>query len=211
MPAELKGAAADIWKAYQNSPDARAFVETLDKEHGIVLASVSKDEADRSFRQASFAREIGNFAPSYREGEIVAVTESAQVYKLNKRTTGDDRENVETFLAKLDRKQLPSIEGAKELVHERADAAIKLFSLVNPVRKHEIDPRPTGRIGRAGAGEIPKSGIRVRAGIGNASERLVGGLAEGIAGAFDSLFGAPMTPEKKREARQAAREREHEA
>lgn len=211
MPGELKGAAALIWHAYRNSPDARAFAETLDKDHGIVLAAVTKEEADRSYRESSFAREIGNFAPSYREGEIVAVTESTRVYKLNKRTTGDERENVEKFLAKLDPKQLPSLEGAKELMHERADAAIKLFSLLNPVRKPEIDPRPTGRLGRAGAREIPRSGIRVRAGIGNAGERLIGGFADGIAGAFDSLFGAPMTPAKKRAAEKAARERDHEA
>jgi hypothetical protein len=96
-------------------------------------------------------------------------------------------------------------------MHERADAAIKLFSLLNPVRKPDIDARPKEQLGRAGAGENGRRPIRVRAGISNAGERLVGGMAEGIAGAFDSLFGAPMTPEKKREAKQAAREREHEA
>jgi hypothetical protein len=211
MPAELQGAAAQIWKAYQNSPDARTFAETLDREHGITLAAATKEEADRSYREASFAREIGNFAPTYRAGEIVAVTESSHVTKLNKRTTGEDRENIEKFLEKLDRKQLPSIAGAKGLMHERADAAIKLFSLLNPVRKPEIDVRPAGRLGRAGAGENGKRPIRVRAGISNAGERLVGGMAEGIAGAFDSLFGAPLTPEKKREIRVAARDREADA
>jgi len=117
-----------------------------------MLAAATKDEADRSYREASFAREIGNFAPTYRAGEIVAVTESSHVTKLNKRTTGEDRENIEKFLEKLDRKQLPSIAGAKELMHERADAAIKLFSLLNPVRKPELDVRPAGRLGRAGPG-----------------------------------------------------------
>jgi hypothetical protein len=201
MPAELQGAAAEIWKAYQGSSDAKAFAETLDKDHGITLAGVTKEEADRSTREASFAREIGNFAPTYRESEIVAVTESARVYKLNKRTTGDDRENVEKFLAKLDRKQLPSLEGAKALMLERRDAAIKLLSILNPVRKTETDTRPTDRL----------RPIRISGGVTNVGERLVGGLADGIAGAFDSLFGAPMTPEKKREAKQAARERELEA
>jgi hypothetical protein len=34
--------------------------------------------------KASFAREVGNFAAEYREGEIVAVTEKGQVYGLNR-------------------------------------------------------------------------------------------------------------------------------
>ena len=41
-------------------------------------SAVTKEEAERSHRQAAFAREIGNFSPRYREGEIVAITETAR-------------------------------------------------------------------------------------------------------------------------------------
>jgi hypothetical protein len=59
---------------------------------------VTKEEADRSRRQADFAKEIDHYAPAYREGEIVAVSASAHVYRLNERTTGEDRGKVQKFL-----------------------------------------------------------------------------------------------------------------
>jgi hypothetical protein len=54
--------------------DREAFAAALD-ELGVTFASASKEEADKSHRQARFAREIGNYAPRYKESEIVIVTE----------------------------------------------------------------------------------------------------------------------------------------
>ncbi len=215
MPAKLRGAAAQVWNAYQNSHNAHEFTETLEKEHGITLAATTKEEADRSHREVSFARELGNFAPRYREGEIVAVNENASVYKLDKRTTGEAPDAVEKFLAKLDRSQLHGIEATKQLMHDRAaqrEAAVQLFALLNPVKKPERDPRPTGRLGRGAGREKVSGGVsKVSTLLGKTGERLGGGMVEGLATAFDSLFGAPLTPEKKREIRVAARDREAEA
>ena len=81
-PENMRGAAARIWIAYNRGHDAKTFAVSLD-ELGIMLAAVTKEEADRSHRESVFAKEIGRFAPAYREGEIVAVSEAAQVYRLN--------------------------------------------------------------------------------------------------------------------------------
>ena len=89
----LKGVEARIWKVWRQSHtskaldadliwpnprqgyriDAKAFAAALD-EKGIAFAVVTKQEAERSHREAEFAKAVGNYAPSFKEAEIVAVT-----------------------------------------------------------------------------------------------------------------------------------------
>jgi hypothetical protein len=118
LPANLKGPAADIWTALQRSDNARAFAAALD-ERDIALAAVTKDEAQRSRINASFAREVQRFSPEYRESEIVAVTLDGRVYPLNRRTTGKERQEIEAFLAPLDRNEMHGIAATKESQEKR--------------------------------------------------------------------------------------------
>lgn len=111
---------ASIRSAFQRSASAQAFADTL-QEHRISLAVVTRDEAYKSRREAAFAREIGRYAPAYRDGEIVAVTSSAQVYRLSRRTTGEGWRKVEKFLKPLDRSRLRSIEKTRRLALEGPD------------------------------------------------------------------------------------------
>ena len=53
------------------------------------------------------AKIAGHWKPTFREGEIVAVTERGQVWKLTERTTGD--KDIQKFLKGLDA-PLPSIQ-----------------------------------------------------------------------------------------------------
>jgi hypothetical protein len=119
-PENLKGAAADIWTAWHRSATADTFAAALD-EHGIALAAVTKDEADQSHRRAEFAKAVGNYAPRYEEGEIVAISPAGLVYKINERTTGEKPAAIERFLSRLDREQLQGIEATRQTVEERAD------------------------------------------------------------------------------------------
>jgi len=116
-PENLRGVAADIWGAYNRSHDAHSFAASLD-QRGILLAMVTKEEAARS-HQNGVGKERGRFVTHYRAGEIVAVAEHDQVYRLNKRTTGDERSEIDRFLTKLDRTQLQGIEATKEAVYNR--------------------------------------------------------------------------------------------
>jgi hypothetical protein len=210
-PENLKGTGAHIWRAYNRSQNPHDFAATLG-EHGITLAAVTKDEADRSHRIAAFARAVGNVAPVYREHEIVGITEGARVYKLDERTTGDDRRGVERSLKDLDRSSLLGIDATKQAMHERAQARAahaQLMRIVNPMKGREdgaIDGRPTGPEART---------IRGRAGSG--SSRLIGQTARVAAGALDavanavgSLIAPQLTPEQRREAEIDAKEKRQE-
>jgi len=195
-PDHLKGAAADIWLAYNQSHDGRDFAERLAME-GIVLAAATKEEADRSYREASFARAVGNFAPVYREGEIVAITQTEHVYKMSERTTGDDRAAVEKFLARLDRTDLLGIEATKQVVRERAELheierqAFRDLSAVG-VLDRDNDPR----LGRQNVGQETSAQPIIGA-AGKAIETLAN-LAESAIDMIGDMFGAatPMSPER---------------
>jgi relaxase-like protein len=115
-----KGAALHIWNARERSDSPQAFAVALD-QHGIALAAATQEEADLSHIAAAYPKAIGNFASEYRPGEIVAVTEQGQVYQLNRRTTGKNRNEVETFLASLDRSQLQGIEATKQSQQQRVN------------------------------------------------------------------------------------------
>jgi hypothetical protein len=95
-PEDLKGVAAKIWElwtkvdrdkqtksfdALQASAtpfsvrtDPKAFAAALD-DKGIMFARATKEEAERSHREASFANAVGNRALRFKEGEIVVITE----------------------------------------------------------------------------------------------------------------------------------------
>jgi len=117
-PDNLKGPALHIWNARHCSDSARAFAAALDEQQ-IALATPTKDEAQRSHMNASFAREVERFAPEYRDGEILAVTLERQVYKLTPRNTGKTRAEMDAFLAPLDRSELQGIAATQEKQEQR--------------------------------------------------------------------------------------------
>jgi hypothetical protein len=208
-PDGLRGTAAQIWMAYNSSHNANAFASALD-EHGILLARVTKEESAQSYREATFAKEIGRFSAVYREGEIVAVSESAHVYKLNQRMTGDDRAGIERFMKKFDR-PVQGIEATKQVMHERAEAReayAKLASIVHPVKPRAIDPRPTDRPGQVQTTPEPTIGARVVLGK---TGRAAGKVMESLSGAVESLFAPRLTPEQKRDGEITTQRRQAEA
>jgi len=119
-PENMGRTGAAIWLAYTQSQAPQDFAAALEQE-GMALAVVTTDEAERSHREAEFAKEIGNRAPRYGAGEIVVVSQAAHVYRLDEKRTGDDRAQVERFLAPLDRSPLQGIEATKEIMQERAE------------------------------------------------------------------------------------------
>ncbi len=108
-PANVKGAAAHFREALQHSDSPEAFMLDL-AERKIMLACASRLEAHQSRARGSYARQFGNFAPEYAEGEIVAVTYQGHVYKLSERNTGKSREDMAAFLEPLDRRTMQGIE-----------------------------------------------------------------------------------------------------
>ncbi len=109
-------------------PNAKAFADELER-HGIAFASATAEEAYRSHREAEFAKAIGNYAPRFKEGEILAVTEPGLAYhrdgqwKDPPRVHKLDQARAEKYLAglSLDKKQLQGIEATKSMLDARAE------------------------------------------------------------------------------------------
>jgi hypothetical protein len=203
-PDNLGRTAARIWRAYNGSHDAREFAAVLN-DQGISLAAVTREEAAKSHRESAFAREIGRFAPTYREGEILAVTERAHVYRLTERNTGDDRAGVERFLKKLDRTQLPGIEATKQVMHDRAaqrEATSELLSILSPVKPREKSSLPSPGHAPSIAQERDAPAV-----LGKTAERTLGGVLDVVGNVFESLLAPPLTPEQKREGELSQAER----
>lgn len=78
----LKGPAEHVWTTWLQSDNAQAFAAALD-DRGIAFAAVTREEANRSHREAEFAKAIGNHSQRFKEGEIVIVTEPHPEYRRN--------------------------------------------------------------------------------------------------------------------------------
>jgi hypothetical protein len=212
VPEKLKGTPAHIWTAWHQSDTAKAFAAAIN-EQGIDLAVVTKQEAARSHMDAEFAKAVGNSATRYREDEIVALSASGDVYRLNERTTGEGRLQVEKFLARLDRTNLQGIDATRQMMHdcaEQREAATQVFSLLNPVRSRAIDTQPTGRPGRATLRNENYLNLSP-AGPGNAAFRTVEKIYDVAATALESLLSPILSPEQIHDGEKAAHRREAEA
>lgn len=226
-PKNLKGTSEQIWDSYRGSQNADDFTAALAAE-GMTLAAVSKEEAARSARVAALAREVGRFAPTYREGELVAIAEPSPTYKdgqlaepaiyqLNRRTTGDKREEIERYLKPIDRGQLGDIETTKALVKEQAELKIKE---VQTIRDNLRDTRNAERFNSAvkprglDRGESPfrnavSIAIQANRAVAAAAKPLgnLGRAAEGLFSIFDPI----LAPEQKLEQQIKAAEQGAEA
>ena len=118
----LSKTAGDMRMAWSLSRDADQLTEAL-AMRGIGTARVTAEEAYESQRNHAFAKEIGNRAPVYREGEIVAVNGFGSVYRFNEHTTGQLRDEIEKRLAGIDPAELMSIADTKEAMREADRAA----------------------------------------------------------------------------------------
>jgi hypothetical protein len=214
-PKELKGMSARILTDVQtlwNDPEqieakGKTLSAVLDHD-GIALAKVTKEDADKSHREAEFAKAVGNYAPRFKEGEIVAVTGPTLEYRRNGETTGPaprvhklDQKAAEIFIAELDRpRQVTGIEATKRALNERsaqraADREAK--RLENATRMKDRSPifsrkRPV------------KVGKKVAA-------RTIGTALDAVSNALESLFAPTLTPEQIRQGEITTRRREAEA
>jgi hypothetical protein len=213
----LKGPAAQVWTAWQQSDSAQAFAAALD-DKGIAFAAVTGEEAYRSHREADFARAAGNHSLRFKEGEIVMVTEPPLEYRR------DDQTFIPSRIHKLDQSlaykfrrgltngnPLPGIDATLKVSDERAQQRAAYREAVRLDRATDIRDFSKSIPGNA------KDAIRVSAKITtNALGGIGAGLGKGaefVGEAISSLFAPKLSPEqiRKGEITQQRREADAEA
>lgn len=122
---KIAGEIRDAWMRSRDAAPARD-IEKLNEalaERGMTMARVTAEEAYQSERTAAFAREIGNRAPVFKDGEIVVVNSFGSVYRLDERTTGNRRDEIDNRLAGVDPDVLLSVADTKDAMRDAARAA----------------------------------------------------------------------------------------
>jgi hypothetical protein len=199
---------ACIWEAYNRHRQAPgAFVEALEDE-GILLCRVTKSEADRSYRNATFSRAVNHYSPRYREGEIVAMASDGRIYRIDDRNTDGDPKDIERFLKRLDRRPLPGIEEGTKITHQQAEAqqaTAELMKRLFPIEQREYE--------RSLGVEIRILTHRIRYAVskgvelGEETVRTGGKVLRFGFGVLEALFATRLTPEQRRDAEIAEFER----
>ncbi|MBF0554853.1 MAG: relaxase/mobilization nuclease domain-containing protein [Nitrospirae bacterium] len=116
---ELGKTQADIRLAYALTKGGQAFANALE-DKGLILARVTDIEVQDSITLSCFySRDMTkDFAPPIlKEGELVVVNAHGAVYRLNARTTGDDKSEMIERLSGINRADLLTLREAKETVY----------------------------------------------------------------------------------------------
>lgn len=212
LPIDLSRIEKRIWTDFHDSASAHELVRTL-ADHRIALAVVTKDEADRSHREATFARAIGNYAPLYREGEIVAVTEwgatysrdgqnvkARRVFRLDARTTGEDQPQIERKLRPV-RGQLQGLDATKEMLNARREERAELRL------QQAQDIRRGAWSGRNKLGQMLLATANTGGRAAKSSGRVVSKTLDSVSDLIGSVLAPTLTPEQKRAGAETQAER----
>ncbi len=194
------------------APNAQAFADELER-HGLAFASVTPEEAYRSHREAEFTKAIGNYAPRFKEGEIVAVTEPGLQYhrdgqwKEPPRVHKLDPANAEKYLAflSLDRKQLQGIDATKSMLDARAEQRAAEWEAIRLERATTINDHALERAARE-----PKT-PRIMAAASSLAFGAVGKSFDIVSNIFEGIFAPQLTPEQIRHGEIATDKRNAEA
>jgi hypothetical protein len=226
-PDRLKGPAARLWQAWERydtekivdasmsgkpvsfrPPDQKDFAASLD-ELGYSFAVVTKDEAYRSDREFEFTRAVGRYAPCFKEGEIVLVTEQRHEYRRTGQIVVPDRVyKLDQSLAEKFVKHL-SIRGELQGI----DATLKSSDLRAEKRAADRDAE---RMARATdikdfSREISNDRVKGKVEIGKSAIRSISKTLTVLTDAIDSLLAPKLTPQQMHDGEIAKGRREAQA
>jgi hypothetical protein len=122
ITSDLSKTAGEIRLAYGLSDSGQGFANALE-DRGLILASVTAEDAQRSELSQKAAKAINSehMPPLLKEGELVVVNGYGSVYRLNQRTTGDNKADLERYLSTVDRSQLLNVADAQAVMREAQD------------------------------------------------------------------------------------------
>ncbi len=202
-----KGVPGRVWDAWVQSDSSKAFATALD-EKGIMFARVTKEEAERLYREAAFAKEIGRNAQRFNEGELVIVNEPRLEYHRDGEWVGPNRfqkidpELASKFLKHLGKRvTVQGIDATLEASDTRADR--RAFDREVDRFAHATDIRDFSR-------KFANDNVKRTLKFGKAAGRTIGKTLEVVSDAFSSLFDPKLTPKQIHEAEKSSRRREAE-
>jgi hypothetical protein len=205
---KLRGMSWKLDKLLERSDNGQAFAAAL-QDKGIALARVTKEEADRSHREAEFAKAIGNRAPRYQEGEIVAVTQPRLEYRhrgeivVPSRVHKFDQQAAEKFVAALGKEaQIKGLDATTAMLDDFARQRKDHGNSIRLENATKIRDR---------ARNVTKHGVIKGIKFGGNALRSFGKAFDVASDAFSSLFSPTPTPQQQHETDRAARKREAEA
>ena len=115
---------AAIFEAFQKA-DSSDWFDALLEEKGLFAAKVSPEDVRRfdEARDQAKAADAQRLPPKLKEGELVAVDQRGNVHKLNQRTTGGTRAEIDAKTLDLKTAPLPTVARAQEAQQEKRNAA----------------------------------------------------------------------------------------
>jgi len=195
-----------------------AFAAELDAK-GITFARATKEEADRSQREADFARAVGNYSPRLKEGEIVIVSEPGNEYRREGEITKPrsrihklDQSLAEKFVKGLGNgDKLQGIDATTKASDQRAQQRAADWEAIRLERATSTKRRARPLPARAIASGIVKGPLTVAGKAPAVFKPVAMGL--NVVGKALEIFGGVfeppiLTPEQKRDGEIAARERQ---
>jgi hypothetical protein len=108
--------AGEIRLAWSLTRSAEAFAQALE-ERGLILVHVSAEEAKASQRAHAFAKAVERQNRALKEGFAV-VDQRGNVTRIDQRVTGDQREEIDKRLGRIDPASLLSVAAAREAMRE---------------------------------------------------------------------------------------------
>ncbi len=203
------GLSARIDEVFKESEGNRKAFRAGLNERGIDFAIVSKEEAERSQKESTAARQLGRSVPAYRTGEIVAVTEPrpwrhregewaepSRVHRL-------DQGSAKLWLKKLgvESRELQSVAVTRGLLEERGRERAEKWRTI----RMKNATRPRGKtILRDASLKAPIRAMGMAANIVGKPLELVGSL-------FEDIFAPKLTPKQRLEGEVARMDRETQA
>jgi hypothetical protein len=110
------------WTESRNASDPAAAFRQAIEDRGPILVYVAADQAKASERAKSFAKAVNRQNRPLREGFAV-VDQRGTVTRIDERTTGDTRAEIEARLASIDRTKLLTVAEARDVMKEANKAA----------------------------------------------------------------------------------------
>ena len=191
------------------------FREAIDRK-GIGFARATEEEADRSQREASFARAIGNYTPHFKAGEIVAVRawdsihrREGEIVPPGQRVYKLDQKAAKQFVERLGiETKLQGIEPTRQIM--KARAAERAQENADRWRESRLENASK----RRGAGRtMGERGVLDSFRVLTATKGVVSGAVKAfgavntLADMFGSIVAPNQTPEQVRQGEDAVSER----